>query len=104
MAGEKAAAATRQRDAFVRVGRLVAFFAGRPPSRPLAREARAFASLRLAPTRAATPTTLTRGFPRSETRATRTRAPGRLAGCALRYSASTARMARSACACESAAA
>ena len=35
-------------------------------------------------------------FPRSETRATRTRAPGRLAGCAFRYSASTARMARSA--------
>ena len=35
--------ATRHRDALVRV------FGGRPPSRPLAREARAFASLRVAP-------------------------------------------------------
>ena len=39
-----------------------------------------------------------------ETRATRTRASGRLAGCAFRYAASTARMARSAFGCESAAA
>ena len=65
---------------------------------------RSFAALRFAPTRAATPTTLTRVFPRSETRATRTRASGRLFGCAFRYSASTARMARSTFACESAAA
>jgi hypothetical protein len=31
--------------------RLVAFFGGRPPSRPFAREARALASLRFAPAR-----------------------------------------------------
>ena len=101
MAGENAAAATGQRDAFLRLVRAAAFFGGRPPSRPLAREARAFASLRFAPTSAATPRTLTRVFLRPETRATRTRAAGRLAGCALRYSARTARMACSACACES---
>lgn len=53
----------RQRDAFVRVIRLVALLRGRPPRRPLAREARAFASLLLAPTSAATPTTLIRAFP-----------------------------------------
>ena len=64
----------------------------------------AFASLRLAPTRAATPTTLIRAAPRSETRATRTWTSGRLAGCDFRYSASTEPMARSALACESAAA
>jgi hypothetical protein len=40
----------------------------------------AFASLLFAPTNAATPTTLIRAFPRSETRATRTRASGRLSG------------------------
>ena len=94
----------RQRDAFVRLVRAVAFLGGRPPSRPFAREARAFASLRFAPTRAAALTMLSRVFPRTDTRATRTRAPGRLAGCTFRYSASTARMARSAFACESAAA
>ena len=64
--------------------RVDAVFGGRPPSRPLAREARAFASLQFAPTRAATPTTLTRVFPQSETRATRTCVSGRLAGCAFR--------------------
>ena len=41
-----AASATPQSDAFVRVVRLVAFLGGRTPRRPLAREARAFASLR----------------------------------------------------------
>ena len=53
---------------------------------------------------AATPTTLIPTPSRSETRATRTRASGRLAGCDFRYSASSKRMARSALACESAAA
>jgi hypothetical protein len=55
MAGENGGAPTRQREAFVRIVRLVAFFGRRPPSRPFAREARAFASLRFAPTSAATP-------------------------------------------------
>jgi aldose sugar dehydrogenase len=96
--------ATRQRDAFVRLVRVVAFLEGRPPRRPLAREARAFASLLFAPSRAAGPTTLIRAFPRSETRATRTRASGRVPGCSFRYSVRTARMARSAFECESAAA
>jgi hypothetical protein len=43
----------RQRDGFVRAA---AFFAGRPPSRPLALDARAFRAVRFAPTKAATPT------------------------------------------------
>jgi len=43
----------RQRDGFVRAA---AFFAGRPPSRPLALYARAFRAVRFAPTKAATPT------------------------------------------------
>ena len=72
MAGENGGVPTRQRDAFVRIVRLAGFFGGRPPSRPFAREACAFASLRFAPTSAATPTTLIRALPRSETRATRT--------------------------------
>ncbi len=69
---------------------------GRPPSRPLVREARAFLALRRAPTRAATPTISTFRFPLSEKRATRTRASGRLAGCVFKYSVKTPRMARSA--------
>ena len=56
---------------------------GRPPSWPLIREARAFVALRRAPTRAATPTISTFRLPLSEQRATRTRASGRLAGCAF---------------------
>ena len=76
MARANTASATRQRNAFVRVVRVVEFLGGRPPRRPSAREARAFASLRFASTSAATPTTLIRILPRSETRATRTRASG----------------------------
>ena len=92
---EHAAAANRQRDAFVRVVRVVAFFEGRPPSRPLAREARAFVALRCAPTRAAGPTMSTFVREVVEKRATRTRASGRLSGCASRYAANTVRIARS---------
>src|SRR5262245_59500084 len=54
----KAALESGQRDAFVRSVRLGPFLRGRPPSRQLARDARAFASLRFAPIRAATPETL----------------------------------------------
>jgi hypothetical protein len=56
--------------------RAAAAVRGRPPSRPLAREARAFGALRRAPTRAATLTMSTFRFPLSEKRATRTRASG----------------------------
>jgi hypothetical protein len=53
---------------------------------------------------AATPTMSTLRLPLPETRATRTRASGRLVGCAFKYSVKTPRMARSAFACDSAAA
>lgn len=43
MVRANAGLAMRQRDAFVRAIRLVALLEGRPPRRPLAREARAFA-------------------------------------------------------------
>lgn len=73
MVGANSAMATRQRHGFVRVVGVVAFLGGRPPNRPLAREARAFASLRFTPTRGNANNADSR-FPRSETRATRTRA------------------------------
>ena len=62
---------------------VAAAFRGRPPSRPFVREARALIALRRAPTSAATPTMSTL-FCRSETRATRICATGRLPGWASR--------------------
>jgi hypothetical protein len=64
------------------VRELEAAFRGRPPSLPFSREARAFVALRCAPTRAAGPTMSTFVGAVVETRATRTRASGRLSGCA----------------------
>jgi hypothetical protein len=73
-----------QRDVLARRRAATPAARGRPPSRPLARDACAFVALRRAPTRAATPTISTFFFTPSEKRATRTRASGRLAGCAFR--------------------
>jgi hypothetical protein len=57
--GSNALSAMTSSESFV----WAAFLGARPPRRPLAREARAFASLLFAPTNAATPTTLIRAFP-----------------------------------------
>src|SRR5262245_38448034 len=99
-----AANAVGQRCAFARRRAPIPVVEGRPPRRPFLRDARVLLALRCAPTKAATPTMSTFLFPRSEQRATRTRASGRVVGCASRNAVNTSRMARSAFAAVSAAA